>query len=232
MGQFDDLSPEEREQVKKFRDRGFLALKKICLIQLGLASISVITGIVAVSFAAKNPQFPYIIAAPVWSGVLVAIGAACGSQASTIGFNKDDVATKVKALVILHYVFNVLCITICIASAVFGILGVVFCRSSDVKLSARCIPDTTALIATSGVSTAVGLLLSLFCILGTCYFCCYARSLGFKSKREMQRQMKAMQRQLAEARAQVAASQGQTYNQGQGNYYAGQGSVNEGYSKW
>lgn len=78
----DDLDPEPprhhikkyicvSEQVKKFRDRGFLALKKICLIQLGLASISVITGIVAVSFAAKNPQFPYIIAAPVWSGVLV-----------------------------------------------------------------------------------------------------------------------------------------------------------------
>ncbi|XP_046557566.1 uncharacterized protein LOC124266805 [Haliotis rubra] len=222
----------QREQVKKLRDRGFLVLKKICLIQLGLATISVIVGIVAVSFAAENPQFPYIIAIPIWSGALVAIGATFGFLASNIGFNKDDVAPKVKAYVILHYVFNVMCISFCAASVVFGVLGAVFCRSSDFKQSTRCTPDTTALLATSGVSAGVGFLLSLSCIMGTCYFCGYARSIGFKSRREMRRQFADMQRQLAEVRAQVAAGQGQNQGQGQENYYAGQGSVNEGFSKW
>ncbi|XP_067668773.1 uncharacterized protein [Haliotis asinina] len=232
MGDFDHMSPEEREQLKKLRDRGFQILKKLCLIQLGLAAISVIVGIVAVSFAAENPQFPYIVAIPIWSGALVAVGATFGFLASNTGFNKDDVAPKVKAYVILHYVFNVTCISCCGASVVFGILGAVFCRSYDLKQFTRCTPNTAALLATSGVSAAVGFLLSLSCIMGTCYFCGFGRSIGFKSRQETRRQLMDMQRQMAELRAQVAASQGQNQGQGQQNYYAGQGSVNEGFSKW
>lgn len=104
-----------------------------------------------------------------------------------------------------QYALSVTSISFSFLSMGYAVWCVAICQQDDTDNS--CLPNKRANMAVAVVNIILGMLLGIQCILGSCFFCCYGRAMGFKSRRErfMRMQLQLMQAQMA------ATQQAQNY---------------------
>lgn len=101
--------------------------------------------------------------------------------------------------VLVNYVMNILCLTF--ASLQFSVTGWAIgeCISTNPDAAIKCEPYTTVNVVLGIIVISLGVILFITCLIGTIFFCIYARSFGFVNHYgTMQKQIDTLRKQLDE----------------------------------
>ncbi|XP_045174114.2 uncharacterized protein LOC123535478 [Mercenaria mercenaria] len=174
-------------------------LKSYSVIAMILAFLTIVSGATTLGVASKNIGFPVFNFGPLLVGILFFI---CGS----VGFNATKKAlstdTAFKSLsyarcgIIAVFAISVATISISILSAVFAFLSGAVCAGADITFYNRnnnirtkidvkqfCSPNDTANAVLAFIDGGLCILTTIWCIIGTLFFCCYGKYFGIKSNR-------------------------------------------------
>nr|KAG5697677.1 hypothetical protein BaRGS_000562 [Batillaria attramentaria] len=113
----------------------------------------------------------------------------------------NEIPTSVKRNIGIHYGISVSCCSLCGIAAGNGGWGLGVCLGDDPKNLENCSPEHDLKMAFSISDLCINMLLLLTAIVGSVFFCRYARTFGLS---RMQR-MRDLEREVQELRAQVHA---------------------------
>ncbi|KAK6180334.1 hypothetical protein SNE40_012507 [Patella caerulea] len=173
----------DKEALRQKRLLGFQKLRSVSFLQIVFGMISVIIGAIALYFTSANLALPYTAAVPVWMGILVILCGILGLLADKNGGTETEVSIKTKSFVICYFVICLIMITFCILGALVEIVGIVFCTQAvTTEVYQLCLPNRTGNLTMAVFGMIIMFVLFIFSIMGTCFFCLYGRSLGFKNR--------------------------------------------------
>ncbi|XP_046365292.2 uncharacterized protein LOC124141352 isoform X1 [Haliotis rufescens] len=183
---------------KDFRDKGAHHLRMLSLVQMVTSVPCIVVGIASMGVALTNPNYPQINGYALITGILVLVGSISGLKATTNAVLEKD-ERRVKRHVLVNYVMNILCLTF--ASLQFSVTGWAIgeCISTNPDAAIKCEPYTTVNVVLGIIVISLGVILFITCLIGTIFFCIYARSFGFVNHYgTMQKQIDTLRKQLDE----------------------------------
>ncbi|KAL5005444.1 hypothetical protein ScPMuIL_018900 [Solemya velum] len=203
-GQMPTLPGENTEELRQKRYAGLRGLYRLSVVIIFTSFGACVAGVCTLAFAAPNLNWPFAWGGALFPGILMLTSGILGFTASRNGLKETAVSGKVKCMVIGQYALSVTSISFSFLSIGYAVWCITICQQ-DTNEDNSCLPNQRANTALAVVNIVLGLVLGVLCILGTCFFCCYGRALGFKSRREqfMQMQMQLMQAQMAAQQAQT-----------------------------
>ncbi|XP_062610196.1 uncharacterized protein LOC134271976 [Saccostrea cucullata] len=159
-----------------------------------LAFVGVAVGIASIVVGVGNGPF-HLAGGSLIPGILICICANLGYQIYLAGQTHqrdENVGTKAKCLFVAHYVLHLLTAIISLAFIALSAVGITWCSGVEhyyvrinritYKKNTTCPENKTAAIVTGGLSMVDSFLISVWCILGTVFFCCYFRAFGVRGK--------------------------------------------------
>lgn len=174
-------------------------LRSYSLIAMVLAFLTIVLGAITLGVAAKNIGFPVFNFGPLLVGIIFFIGGAVGFNACRKAALTDSASERisyVKCGIVTVFAISVTTITLAILSAVFAFLSGAVCAGADItfysrnnsirkKLDVRqyCYPNDLANTVLAFVDGGLCILVTVWCIFGTIFFCYYGRHFGIKSRR-------------------------------------------------
>ncbi|XP_046557563.1 uncharacterized protein LOC124266801 [Haliotis rubra] len=183
---------------KDFRDKGARHLRRLSFVQFFTSIPCIVVGIASMGVALTNPNYPQINGYALITGILVLVGSISGIKA-TNSVVLENAEILVKRHVLVNYVMNILCLTF--ASLQFGATGwaVGECISTNQDVAAKCEPYTTVSVVLGITLICLGVILFITCLIGTIFFCVFARSFGFVNQyATMQREIDSLRQRIDE----------------------------------
>ncbi|XP_067670257.1 uncharacterized protein [Haliotis asinina] len=183
---------------KDFRDKGARHLRRLSFVQFFTSVPCILVGVASLGVAFTNPNYPQINGYAVVTGILVLIGSLSGIKA-TNSVVLENGEILVKKHVMVNYVMNILCLTF--ASLQFATTGwaVGECISTNQVAASKCEPYMTVRVGLGITVICLGIILFITCLIGTIFFCVFARSFGFVNQyANMQREIDELRKRIDE----------------------------------
>ncbi|XP_041358953.1 uncharacterized protein LOC121375524 [Gigantopelta aegis] len=200
LGGLHGHTKEENEELSRQRTAGLTKLQKIGYVQLFIGVVACAIGITSLVYGVQDiPHWPYLAGFGLWIGILELIIGSCAILAGAEGIGKEEVSTKLKAFVMVNYIFSIISFSPCILSMVWSGIGISWCQNEgDIKNHFKCLSNADGKMGTGVATIVIALIAGVFSIFTAIVFCCYGKTFGFQSKREcrLQRQVQFLTTQL------------------------------------
>ncbi|XP_061185610.1 uncharacterized protein LOC133193674 [Saccostrea echinata] len=187
-------SPEIKEALRQRRNDSLSKFFRHSAVSAGLAFVGVAVGIASIVVGVDNGPW-HLAGGSLIPGIMISICAVLGYQVYQAGRahqGYENVGAKAKCFFVAHYVLSLLTALISLAFIALSAVGIVWCSGVEhyyvrinritYKKNTTCPENKTAAIVTSGLSMCDSFLISVWCILGTVFFCCYFRAFGVQRK--------------------------------------------------
>ncbi|XP_060574568.1 uncharacterized protein LOC132732197 [Ruditapes philippinarum] len=174
-------------------------LKYYSVIAMVLGFLTIVSGATTLGVASKNIGFPVFNFGPLLVGIIFFICGSVGYNACTKAKSAESSSEGVsygRCGIIAIFALCVTNISLSILSAVFAFLSGAVCAGADItfynrnnnirtKLDVKqfCSPHNTANTVLAFIDGGLCVTITVWCIIGTLFFCCYGRYFGIKGRR-------------------------------------------------
>lgn len=198
------LSPDEEGRQQAVRIKALRKYRILAVLMTGSSVLSIVVGII-ILVKGSGGQFPLTTGSPIWSGLIVFIGALFGivlGQSSPEWKTERD-KSKQRCLLIIFYAFAVTSLSFCGLCAGYSIWGTVTCGS---KNTSTCGRNYMTEVAMNAIAAILAIVLFAACLIVSVMFCYYRNAFQFYSR---QKQMALMQTMILQNQQQMLTTQNQ-----------------------
>ncbi|KAL5005432.1 hypothetical protein ScPMuIL_018888 [Solemya velum] len=184
------------EEMKKKRQRGLRCLRKLSIVIGLLAVLALVCGSLAIYFGSPVYRFPFSFPGAIIVGFVMLIGSMVGCSTSCAGRHEIETSGQVRCLIVAFYVLCMIGVIFGIMCAAISVWAIIACETEG-DMHVGCLPNIDENLAFAGLNVVFGILLAILSLSGACFFCCYGRAFGLKSRweRRLESQISMMSRQ-------------------------------------